>query len=125
MMGVKDTQKALFSYSLTPDRMRDRVSAVNNVFIVASNDLGGFESGATSRLFGAMASGFGWAAPGLSARIAGAVSSVVIGGVGTILAVASTARRWPQVLALGSLRDIRPADETAAREQAAEEEAQR
>ena len=29
---------------LTPDEMRGRVTAVNNVFIVASNDLGGLES---------------------------------------------------------------------------------
>ena len=110
---------------LTPDHMRGRVSAVNNVFIVASNDLGGFESGVTARLFGSLASGFGWAAPGLSARVAGAVGSVVFGGVGAILAVAGTARRWPQILALGSLRDIRPADEAVALEEAAEEESKR
>ena len=110
---------------LTPDHMRGRVSAVNNVFIVASNDLGGVESGATARLFGAMASGFGWAAPGLPARVAGAVGSVIFGGVGAMLAVAGAARRWPQVLALGSLRDIKPADGALAREQTAEEESQR
>ena len=110
---------------LTPDHMRGRVSAVNNVFIVASNDLGGFESGASARLFGAMASGFGWAAPGLSARVAGAVGSVIFGGVGAVLAVTGVARVWPQVLTLGSLRDIKPADEAMAREHAAEEESQR
>ncbi len=129
MIGACDNISVIVRHTLvqmlTPDHMRGRVSAVNNVFIVASNDLGGFESGATARLFGAMASGFGWAAPGLSARIAGAVGSVVFGGVGAILAVAATAKRWPQVLALGSLRDIRPSEEAAAREQAAEEEAQR
>ena len=37
---------------LTPDDMRGRVSAVNAVFIVASNDLGGAESGITAWLFG-------------------------------------------------------------------------
>lgn len=110
---------------LTPDHMRGRVSAVNNVFIVASNDLGGFESGFSARLFGAAAEGFGWAAPGAAARIAGAVSSAVFGGVGAILTVLGTARRWPEVLALGSLRDIKPAEEAVAREQAAEEESQR
>ena len=36
---------------LTPDEMRGRVSAVNSVFIVASNDLGGLESGLTAWLF--------------------------------------------------------------------------
>src|SRR6185312_12693683 len=30
---------------LTPDEMRGRVSAVNSMFIGASNELGGFESG--------------------------------------------------------------------------------
>jgi len=106
---------------LTPNHMRGRVSAVNNVFIVASNDLGGFESGVTARLFGDLATGFGWATPGLSARIAGAVSSVVFGGVGAILAVAGTVRVWPQVLALGSLRDIRPAEEAECKKETAEE----
>ena len=37
---------------LTPDAMRGRVSAVNNIFIVASNDIGGVESGVTAWLFG-------------------------------------------------------------------------
>ena len=37
---------------LTPDAMRGRVSAVNSVFIVASNDLGGLESGLTAWLVG-------------------------------------------------------------------------
>ncbi|MEI6564818.1 MAG: MFS transporter [bacterium] len=107
---------------LTPDHMRGRVSAVNNIFIVSSNDLGGFESGATARLFGAMASGFGWADPGLASRVAGAVASVVFGGIGAVGAVIGCARRWPQVLSLGSLGDIKPADEAVALEKAAEEE---
>lgn len=94
---------------LTPDSMRGRVSAVNNVFIVASNDLGGFESGLTARLFGACAEGFGWASPGTSSRIAGAVASVTLGGIGAIGAVLACARKWPEVLRLGSLTEIRPA----------------
>ncbi|MFZ2650807.1 MAG: MFS transporter [Burkholderiaceae bacterium] len=40
----------------TPDAMRGRVSAVNSVFIGASNQLGEFESGATAALFGPVAS---------------------------------------------------------------------
>lgn len=36
----------------TPDEMRGRVSAVNMIFIGASNELGEFESGLTARLFG-------------------------------------------------------------------------
>ncbi|MGA2064417.1 MAG: MFS transporter [Thermoguttaceae bacterium] len=76
---------------LTPDAMRGRVSAVNNVFIVSSNDLGGFESGVTAWMFGPI-----W--------------SVVGGGIGTILVVLGAAWKWPHILALGSLGDIRPAD---------------
>ena len=75
---------------LTPDEMRGRVSAVNGVFIVASNDLGGLESGLTAWLFGP-------------------VISVVGGGVGTILVVIAAARLWPQILRIGSLAAIRPA----------------
>ena len=75
---------------LTPDAMRGRVSAVNNVFIVASNDLGGLESGLTAWLFGP-------------------VKSVVGGGIGTMLVVCGVAYLWPQVLRIGSLTSIRPA----------------
>jgi MFS family permease len=75
---------------LTPDVMRGRVSAVNNVFIVASNDLGGLESGLTAWLFGS------------------AVISVVGGGIGTILVVIGAAFLWPQILSIGSLTAIRP-----------------
>ncbi len=75
---------------LTPDEMRGRVSAVHGVFIVASNDLGGLESGLTAWLFGP-------------------VISVVGGGVGTILVVLGAMRLWPQILGIGSLSAIRPA----------------
>lgn len=87
---------------LTPDAMRGRVSAVNGVFIVASNDLGGVESGVTARLFGA-------------------VTSVVLGGAGTILAVLGAARLWPEILGIGSLKDVRP-DEAALAQRQAETE---
>src|SRR6185369_10946984 len=63
----------------TPNEIRGRVSAVNSIFIGASNQLGEFESGATAALFGP-------------------VSSVVIGGVGTLL-VAATWIRWFPALA--------------------------
>ena len=64
---------------LTPDNMRGRVTAVNNVFIVASNELGGMESGVTAGLFGL-------------------VPSIVGGGVGAILVVLGCAAIWPQIL---------------------------
>jgi MFS family permease len=70
---------------LTPDAMRGRVSAVNNIFIGSSNELGAFESGVTAALFGP-------------------VISVVGGGIGTILVVLATAWKWPQVRAFGALQ---------------------
>ena len=79
--------------SLTPDAMRGRVSAVNQVFIGASNELGGLESGVTAKLFGP-------------------VLSVVAGGFGTLLVVAGVAGKWPQIRQLGSLRELRPATES-------------
>ncbi len=60
----------------TPDEMRGRVSAVNSIFIGASNQLGEFESGATAALFGA-------------------VGSVVFGGVGTLLIAVTWFRLFP------------------------------
>lgn len=101
---------------LTPDAMRGRVSAVNNIFIVASNDLGGLESGLTAKWFGRMGESFG-----LSAAWFGPVASVVGGGIGTILVVLGAAWKWPQILGIGSLGDIRPV-ESAEVEGRAEEE---
>ena len=49
----------------TPDAMRGRVSSVSTLFISASNELGGFESGVTAALLGT-------------------VPAVVLGGVGTL-----------------------------------------
>ena len=68
------------------DAMRGRVSAVNQVFIGASNELGGLESGVTAALLGP-------------------VISVVGGGIGTIVVVIWTAVKWPQVRRFGSLHD--------------------
>jgi MFS family permease len=52
----------------TPDEMRGRVSAVNMLFIGASNEVGQFESGLTAQWFGA-------------------VPAVILGGAGTIAIV--------------------------------------
>ncbi|WP_444813078.1 MFS transporter [Variovorax fucosicus] len=62
----------------TPDEMRGRVSAVNSIFIGASNQLGEFESGATAALLGP-------------------VGSVVAGGVGTVLVAAAWFRLFPSL----------------------------
>jgi len=60
----------------TPDEMRGRVSAVNSVFIGASNQLGEFESGATAA----------WLGP---------VGSVLLGGVGSIAIALAWWRLFP------------------------------
>lgn len=60
----------------TPDEMRGRVSAVNSIFIGASNQLGEFESGVTAALMGPMA-------------------SVVMGGIGTVAIAAGWIRLFP------------------------------
>ncbi|MEH3085853.1 MAG: MFS transporter [Xylophilus ampelinus] len=62
----------------TPDEMRGRVSAVNSVFIGASNQLGEFESGATAALMGP-------------------VGAVVFGGVGTIVVALLWFRLFPSL----------------------------
>lgn len=69
---------------LTPDEMRGRVSAVNGMFISASNELGRFESGAAAALFGP-------------------VISVVGGGIGTLIVVLLVAKLSPQLRRYGAL----------------------
>ena len=69
----------------TPDEMRGRVSAVNMLFIGASNEFGQFESGVTAQWMGA-------------------VPAVVAGGVGTIVVVS------PVELALSSPAKGGPSD---------------
>ena len=62
----------------TPDEMRGRVSAVNSIFIGASNQLGEFESGVTAA----------WLGP---------VGSVLLGGVGTLLVAVAWLRLFPSL----------------------------
>jgi MFS family permease len=69
----------------TPDAIRGRVSAVNSMFIGASNELGEFESGVTARWWGA-------------------VPAVVIGGMATLLVAAVWTRLFPELRRLNRLR---------------------
>jgi MFS family permease len=62
----------------TPDAMRGRVSAVNGLFIGASNQLGEFESGVTAHWFGT-------------------VPSVLIGGIGTLVITGSWIKLFPSL----------------------------
>ena len=81
--GAADMVSVVIRQSLvqleTPDEMRGRVSAVNSVFIGASNQLGEFESGVTAALLGP-------------------VGSVVLGGLGS-MAIAALWVRWFPALA--------------------------
>jgi MFS family permease len=62
----------------TPPEMRGRVSAVNWLFVGASNEFGEFESGLTAAWWGA-------------------VRAVVIGGIGSVLVTTSAAIFFPQL----------------------------
>jgi MFS family permease len=62
----------------TPDEIRGRVSAVNSMFIGASNELGEFESGVTAR----------WLGP---------VPAVIIGGIATLLVIAAYLKLFPEL----------------------------
>jgi len=88
--GAADNISVVVRHSLvqlrTPNQMRGRVSAVNSLFISASNELGEFESGIVARFFGP-------------------VVSVISGGIGTIIVVALTAWIWPEIRRLGKLQE--------------------
>jgi MFS family permease len=64
--------------TLTPTELLGRVSAVNQIFIGASNEIGAFESG-------------------VAARLLGTVPSVIFGGVMTLLVVAITTAVSPSL----------------------------
>lgn len=69
----------------TPDNMRGRVSAVNMIFIGASNQLGEFESG-------------------VSAALLGTVPAAVIGGIGTITVVLLWIKLFPSLYHVDQLK---------------------
>jgi MFS family permease len=85
-LGALDNISVVIRHTLvlnhTPDQMRGRVGSVNSLFIGASNELGGFESG-------------------VAAAALGPVGAVVLGGIGTLVVVGAIARLAPQ------LRDMR------------------
>jgi MFS family permease len=76
--GISVVIRGLLLQSRAPDHLLGRVSSVNQIFISASNELGAFESG-------------------VAARLLGVVPSVLFGGVMTIIVVALTAWRAPQL----------------------------
>lgn len=96
VLGAGDMISVVIRTSLvqldTPDAMRGRVSAVNSVFVGASNQLGEFESG-------------------MVAGLLGPVPSVVLGGLGTLLVVALWMRLFPALTHRDRLREAPPTGE--------------
>jgi MFS family permease len=88
LTGAFDSVSVVIRHTLlqlvTPDSMRGRISAVNNIFIGTSNELGALESGLTAASFGP-------------------VLSVVGGGIGTILVVLGVCWKWPETRKIGAL----------------------
>jgi MFS family permease len=74
LSGAADTVSVIIRGSLlqlgTPPEMRGRVSAVNSLFVGASNELGEFESGLTAQWWGAV-----------RATVAGGIGSLIIAGL--------------------------------------------
>src|SRR5215469_16066962 len=71
----------------TPDAMRGRVSAVDRMFIGASNELGGFESGVTAQWFGT-------------------VPAVVIGGAACVSIVVAWCWLFPEIQRVDDLHSL-------------------
>lgn len=82
LVGACDMVSVIVRHTMvqlhTPDEMRGRVSAVNMLFVGASNEVGQFESGITAQWFGT-------------------VPAVVLGGVGTIVIVALWSKLFPSL----------------------------
>ena len=72
----------------TPEAMRGRVLAVENVFIGASNELGAFESGVTAALFGL-------------------VGAIFFGGAGTLVVVALWWKFFPALRSVDRFEEVR------------------
>ncbi len=92
-LGAADMVSVNVRHSLTqlitPDHMRGRVSAVNMLFIGASNELGEFESGITAAWWGT-------------------IRAVVVGGVGTLAVVGLWAYWFPALRSVDRLGDLKP-----------------
>jgi MFS family permease len=91
ILGALDNVSVVVRLTLeqiaTPQPMRGRVSAVNMMFIGASNELGDFESGVTAQLFGT-------------------VPAVVAGGIGTCVVVALWSWLFPELRKIDRLEDV-------------------
>ncbi len=93
LSGVLDNVSVVVRQSLvqllTPDHLRGRVTAVNQIFIISSNELGSFRAGSMAGMFGP-------------------VVAVVAGGVGTVLVVLGASALFPQLRQLAPLHQLKP-----------------
>jgi MFS family permease len=89
VLGASDAVSIVIRFSLvqieTPDAMRGRVSAINYLFVGSSNTLGEFESGTVAAWLGA-------------------VPSVLIGGVGSLVIAAAWMLMFPSLRRLDRFR---------------------
>ncbi|MEP6712536.1 MAG: MFS transporter [Ferruginibacter sp.] len=76
--GISMVVRGTIAQLHTPDKLRGRVSSINMIFINSSNELGQFESGLTSKLLGTL-------------------PAVVFGGVMSVLVVAGTWFKFPNL----------------------------
>ncbi|MDX2189394.1 MAG: MFS transporter [Bacteroidota bacterium] len=76
--GISVVIRATLTQTYTPDHMKGRVSAINNIFIGSSNEIGAFESG-------------------LAAKLMGLIPSVIFGGITSIGVVIATALASPRL----------------------------
>jgi MFS family permease len=93
VLGVADLISVVIRSTLvqlaTPDEMRGRVSAVNSLFIGASNQLGEFRAGVMAALIGSV-----WA--------------VMVGGIGTLVVVVIWMRFFPQLYEVETMQAVQP-----------------
>jgi MFS family permease len=93
VLGATDMVSVVIRQTLvqlaTPPEMRGRVSAVNMVFIGASNELGEYESGLTAQWFGV-------------------VPAVVLGGVGTCIVVGLWSWLFPELRRIARADEVKP-----------------
>jgi MFS family permease len=98
LTGAFDSVSAVIRVTLqqtiTPDHLRGRVAAVENVFVGFSNELGALESGATAAWFGP-------------------VLSVIGGGTATLGVVLLVALVWPALAHIGPLQTLQPLEAEA------------
>ncbi len=88
VLGASDMVSVVIRMTLvqlgTPDAVRGRVTAVNGLFIGASNQLGEFRAGTMASLIGA-------------------VPAVLVGGIGTLLIVTIWTRLFPELVRIERL----------------------